>query len=260
MPSPRIAIRTSGRTSVITLSRPEKRNALDDQMVEELTRAFHAAARDAQVRAVVLRAEGPAFCAGADLEYLQRMSGFDLEQNREDSRRLAHLFRMMHELRKPVIAAVQGPALAGGCGLATVCDVVLAARGAASFGYTEVRIGFIPAIVMVFLLRRVGEGRAREMVLGGSVIDAESAHAAGLVNALVAPEELDAAALELAGRLAQDNSAVAMGLCKELLARLPGMNLQEALDFAANMNAAARMTQDCREGIAAFLRKEKPAW
>jgi len=260
MPETRIAYATADRRAVVTLARPAKRNALDDTMVAELTAAFAAAGRDQQVKTVLLRAEGPAFCAGADLDYLQRLSGYDLDQHREDSRRLAHLFRVIHELRKPVVAAVQGPALAGGCGLASVCDFVLAARETARFGYTEVRIGFIPAVVMVFLLKRVGEGRARELVLGGDVLDADAAQQAGLVSAVVPAAELAAAADALTARLAADNSLTAMGLCKEMLAKLPGMSVQDALDFAANMNAAARMTPDFRRGIDAFLRKENIRW
>ncbi|MEK6566429.1 MAG: enoyl-CoA hydratase/isomerase family protein, partial [Bacteroidota bacterium] len=151
------------RVGFITLSRPEKHNALDDSMVAELSSAFFAAQKDSEVKIIVLKSEGESFCSGADLAYIQRISKFDFNQNQQDSSNLMKLFLQIYTHRKPVIALVQGPALAGGCGLATVCDFILAAKETARFGYTEVRIGFIPAIVMVFLIRRIGEARARAM-------------------------------------------------------------------------------------------------
>ena len=172
------------RRVVITLNRPDKRNALDDILVKELTLAFVAAGKDQNVKVIVLSGAGPAFCAGADLDYLQRLSAFDQEENQTDSRQLAGLFRVIHETRKPVIAVVNGPALAGGCGLASVCDFVLASREKARFGYTEVRIGFVPAVVMIFLIRRVGEGNARELVLRGNVIDASEAFKQSVTGSL----------------------------------------------------------------------------
>lgn len=256
----RIRYETRDRRAFITLSRPEKRNALDDLMVRELSTAFAKAARAQQVKVVVLAAEGSSFCSGADLEYLNRLAKFDLEENRADSHQLATLFRTIYELRKPTIAVVNGPALAGGCGLATVCDIVVASRENARFGYTEVRIGFIPAVVMVFLMKRVGEGRARELILRGNIIDADSAMQMGLVNAAVPQESLESTVMALSDEMITLNSAYAMGLCKEMMAKLHGMNLTDSLDFAANMNAAARMSQDCKTGVNAFLKKEKPEW
>jgi len=256
----RISYASGERRATITLRRPDKRNALDDVMVQELTAAFTAAARDPGVKAVVLAGEGPAFCAGADLEYLQRIASYDLEAHRADSRRLAALFRLIYELRKPVVAAVQGPALAGGCGLASVCDFIVASREHASFGYTEVHIGFIPAVVMVFLIKRVGEGKARDLVLRGAVLDAEKAKEAGLASIVVPGKSLAGAVDSLVGELLTENSAASMGLCKEMFARLDGMNFLDAIDFAANMNAASRMTPECKQGIGAFLAKEKIRW
>lgn len=256
----RLLYETSNRKATITLNRPEKRNALDDAMVGELGTAFQQAARDQNVKVIILRGAGPAFCAGADLEYLSRIAKYDLEENRADSNKLAHLFKTIYELRKPVIAAVHGPALAGGCGLASVCDIVIATEESASFGYTEVRIGFIPAVVMIFLIKRVGEGKARELVLRGNTISANEAAAIGLVNIVVPAAVFEQTIGKLVSDLLQNNSLLAMGLCKEMLSKLHGLNLMEALDFAANMNAAARMTPDCKEGIAAFLNKEKLQW
>ncbi|MBX2992995.1 MAG: enoyl-CoA hydratase/isomerase family protein [Bacteroidetes bacterium] len=256
----RLLYEASNRKATITLNRPEKRNALDDAMVGELGAAFQQAARDQNVKVITLRGAGPAFCAGADLEYLSRIAKYDLEENRADSTKLAHLFKTIYELRKPVIAAVHGPALAGGCGLASVCDIVIASEENASFGYTEVRIGFIPAIVLVFLIKRVGEGKARELVLRGHTLSAQEAAAIGLVNITVPAISFEPTIEKLVSDLLQNNSLHAMGLCKEMLSKLHGLNLMEAIDFAANMNAAARMTPDCKEGIAAFLNKEKLQW
>ncbi|MEW6511898.1 MAG: enoyl-CoA hydratase-related protein [Bacteroidota bacterium] len=256
----RISYAAAERRAVITLQRPDKRNALDDVMVAELTGAFTAAGRDPGVKAIVLKGEGPAFCAGADLEYLQRISTFDLEEHRTDSKRLASLFRLIYEIRKPVVAVVHGPALAGGCGLAGVCDFVIASQEHARFGYPEVRIGFIPAVVMVFLVKRIGEGKARELVLRGHVVDADEALRIGLVTMAVPHAALGSSEAALLDELLAANSLTSMGLCKEMLAKLQGMNFLDALEFAANMNAAARMTADCRQGIEGFLAKKKNVW
>jgi methylglutaconyl-CoA hydratase len=248
------------RVATLTLNRPTKRNALNEPLLRDLTAGVIAASRDPAAKVVVLRAEGPAFCSGADLEELARIQQLDLEENRVDSGRLVTLLRTLQEMRKPVIAAVQGPALAGGAGLASACDFVIASRERATFGYPEVAIGFIPAIVLVFLVKRVGEGRARELVLRGHTIPAEHAAAIGLITTAVPHEEVDSAARALARELVEKNSGNAMGLCKDILAKQQGMNMTEALDFAANMNAAARMTADCKNGIAGFLEKRPPTW
>lgn len=251
---------TSNRKATITLNRPDKRNALDDVMVGELTTAFTQAGRDQTAKVIILQASGASFCAGADLEYLSRVATFDLDENRNDSSKLAALFRTIYELRKPVIAVVNGAALAGGCGLASVCDFIFASEENASFGYTEVRIGFIPAVVMIFLIKRVGEGRARELILRGNIITAQEAQRLGLVNKAVPAAELQNEVDALSNELISQNSLHAMGLCKEMLSKLHGLNFMDSLDFAANMNAAARMTPDCKAGIAAFLNKEKIQW
>lgn len=256
----RIKVSVDQRISTITLSRPEKHNALDDLMVEELSTAFSSAQKNPDVRVVILRGEGESFCSGADLAYLQQISGFDFHQNQEDSGRLMKLFLQIYTLRKPVIALVHGNALAGGCGLATVCDIVIASRETARLGYTEVRIGFIPAIVMVFLVRRVGEAHARELTLRGSILNAEEAQAIGLVNRVVPETELETFGRTLALEMAKTCSPSSMGLIKELLARLHGMSTSDALDYAANLNALTRMTEDCKKGIEAFLKKEPLKW
>jgi methylglutaconyl-CoA hydratase len=256
----RIRYTVERRIARITLCRPELGNAFDDVLTEELTAACQSAARDQSVKVICLAAEGPAFCAGADPEYLERLSSGSTEENREDSHRLARLFRQIYEVRKPTVAVVQGPALAEGCGLASVCDFVIAGRGQARFGYPEVRTGFIPAIVLVFLMARVGEAFARELVLRGETISSEDARTLGLVNKVVPDDSLSESADTLAEELVVRNSSMAMGLCKDMFGRLRGMNLADALDYAANMNAAGRMTSECKQGIAAFLKKERMPW
>jgi methylglutaconyl-CoA hydratase len=256
----RIKYSVEQRICTITLSRPEKHNALDDLMIAELTAAFQQAQKDAEVKVILLKGEGESFCAGADLAYLQRISKFDFQQNQEDSKNLMKLFLQIYTHRKPVIAVVRGNALAGGCGLATVCDIILASKETARFGYTEVKIGFIPALVMVFLTRRVGEGVARELTLSGTIIGAEEACAKGLVNRVVPETELDIVAAKLAQNLIKSSSGSSMGLIKELLARIHGMSTADALEYAANLNALTRMTEDCKRGIEAFLKKEPIKW
>ena len=210
----RILYTTADRTARIALNRPEKRNALDDVMIRELTTAIISAGKDQGVKVVVLSGNGPAFCAGADLAYLRRVAEFDLEQNRMESERLANLFRVIYELRKPIVAVVNGPALAGGCGLASACDFVIASAEHASFGYPEVRIGVIPAVVMLFLVKRVGEGRARELVLRGNVISAKAAHEIGLASMVLPQAKVSEACDRLLEDLIVRNSLTAMGLCK----------------------------------------------
>lgn len=256
----RIKYQVDRRIATVMLSRPEKHNALDDQMVNELSAALYAAQKDSQVKVIVLMGEGESFCSGADLSYLQRISKYDFQQNHEDSLSLMKLFLQIYTHRKPVIALVHGNALAGGCGLATVCDFILASRETAKFGYTEVKIGFIPAIVMVFLIRRVGEAKARELTLRGSVIGAEEALSIGLINDVVPETELEKKGMRLAESLAEHSSGSSMGLIKELMARIHGMSTNDALDYAANLNALTRMTEDCKKGIEAFLKKEAIKW
>ncbi len=256
----RIKYSVDQRICTLTLSRPEKHNALDDIMVSELSTALLTAQKENAVKVILLKGEGDSFCAGADLAYLQRISKFDFEQNREDSNNLMKLFLQISTHRKPIIAVVRGNALAGGCGLATVCDMAIASRETARFGYPEVKLGFIPAIVMSFLIRKVGEGKARELALRGTTIDAEEAHRIGLVNIVVPETELDHAATSLALELARNCSGSSLGLIKELLSRIDGMSTQDALTYAANLNALTRMTDDCKRGIEAFLNKEPIKW
>ncbi|MFD2245677.1 enoyl-CoA hydratase/isomerase family protein [Pontibacter ruber] len=247
------------RVGYITLARAEKRNALNYEVVSELKRAFAAAEDDDTCKVIVLRAEGKVFCAGADLEYLQRLQQYDYHENLADSTHLMELFRMIYTLKKVVIAQVHGHAIAGGCGLAAICDFVFTVPEA-KFGYTEVKIGFIPAIVKVFLLRKIGESRAKQLLLTGDLISAEEAQAYGLVNYVVPAAELEDKIYAFAQKLCQENSRQSMEVTKEMIARVQEMSLEEGLKYAAEMNAVARGSEDCQKGIAAFLNKESLTW
>ena len=247
------------RIAFITLNRPEKRNALNHELVSELKKAFDRAAADATAKVIILKAKGEAFCAGADLEYLQQLQKFSFEENLQDSNHLKELFLKIYTHPKIVIAQVQGHALAGGCGLATVCDFVTSVP-AAKFGYTEVKIGFIPAIVTVFLLRKLGEAKAKEMLLSGELFSAEQVLQMGLINYVVETDRLEQHVLNLAKKLSDGNSAESMKLTKQMIANIPSRSIEDALNFAAEMNAHARGSEDCKRGIAAFLNKEKLTW
>jgi methylglutaconyl-CoA hydratase len=247
------------RIGYITLNRPEKRNALSFEVVQHLKDAFTEAAADDAVKVVVLKASGDAFCAGADLEYLQGLQKNSYGENLADSNHLKELFLQIYTLNKVVVAQIQGHALAGGCGLASVCDFSVSVPEA-KFGYTEVKIGFIPALVMVFLIRKIGEGRSKQLLLSGELIKAEEALTIGLINKVVSREQLEEEVYQLAQSLIQNNSGYAMMVTKKMIGEVQSMSLQEALTFAAESNAKARESADCRKGIASFLNKEKITW
>jgi methylglutaconyl-CoA hydratase len=247
----------SGITA-ITLNRPEKRNALNAAMVEELTRALEAAAGDAACGVVLLTGAGEVFCAGMDLAYLEGLNEKSPEEHRADTEQIARLLRTLYDLPKPTIAAVNGAAVAGGMGLATVCDFTLAVAEA-KFGYTEVRIGFIPAIVSAFLREQIGDKRARDLLLTGRLIGADEAERLGLVTRVVAAGDLMREARGLAGKLL-GNSPQAMQATKRLLSEHARACLDGEIEAAIAANVAARATDDFREGVRAFLEKRKPLW
>ncbi|WP_089319078.1 enoyl-CoA hydratase/isomerase family protein [Pontibacter ummariensis] len=247
------------RVGYITLSRPEKRNALNLKMVTELKRTFALAEEDDSCKVVVLRSEGPVFCAGVDLAYMQRLQENSYQENLLDSTHLMELFRMIYTLKKVVIAQVQGPAVAGGCGLAAVCDFSFAVPGA-MFGYPEVKVGFIPAIVTVFLLRKLGEARGRQLLLTGDLIPAAEAERYGLINYMVPDKDLEERVYSFAQKLCTENSRQSMEATKEMIARVQGMGLEDGLQYAAEMNAVARSSEDCQRGIVSFLNKEPITW
>ncbi len=247
------------RVAWITIDRPDKRNALNFTMVSELLEAFKTAELDAEVKVCVLRANGKAFCAGADLDYLKRLQAYDFDQNLQDSSHLKSLFEWIYKMGKPVIAMIQGHAIAGGAGLATVCDFAFSVPEA-QFGYTEVRIGFIPAIVMVFLIRKIGETRAKELLLSGDIVDAATAEKYNMINKVVPAAEIEAHVTTFAARLCSQNSGQSMAITKKMIGDVQHFPISEALTFAARMNARARGSEDCKRGIGAFLNKEDITW
>lgn len=247
------------RIGYITLNRPEKRNALSHELVAGLKQAFNKAENDPDVKVVVLQANGEAFCAGADLAYLQQLQKFSFEENLADSNHLKELFLRIYQLKKVVIAKVQGHALAGGCGLATVCDFVFAVPEA-KFGYTEVKIGFVPAIVLVFLIRKIGEKSAKHLLLSGELFQGNDVVSFGLVNQLTTKDKLDETISAFAQKLIKNNSTQSMALTKQMIDQVQSMPLSDALNFAAQMNAEARASDDCKKGIDAFLNKQDLNW
>ncbi len=249
----------NGVTGFVKLNRPDKRNALNHEMVSELREAFALLGQDQSVKVIVLKASGRSFCAGADLSYLRALQDFTLEENLADSGFLRDLFLQIYTLDKIVIAEVQGHALAGGCGLASVCDFIFTVPEA-KFGYTEVKIGFIPALAMVFLLRKMGEGPVREMLITGDLITAEQALKLGMVNRVVPPETLASSVDTFAASLIKSNSFQAMIATKQMIAKVQSLPIEEALNFAVERNALARRTPDCKKGINAFLNKTEITW
>jgi methylglutaconyl-CoA hydratase len=252
-----VRVEDDGGVRTITLNRPEKRNALTPELQDELTAALEGA-EDSGARVVVLAGEGEAFCAGLDLGALREMAGLSVEQHRIEAARLAKMFRAVWECDLPTIAVVQGAAIAGGTGLATMCDFTIAAPEA-RFGYTEVRIGFVPALVSAYLSLQVGAKVARELLLSARIFDAEDAKRLGLVTEVVPQEGLRARAAELAGELMR-NSPEGMRATKRLLRTQQRQWMEAALELAMEANAEGRQTADFREGVASFLEKRKPVW
>jgi methylglutaconyl-CoA hydratase len=242
----------------IRINRPDKRNALSPSLIRDLGAALDAAQADAAIRTIIITGNGKAFSSGLDLEILREISDRSHDENLADSKTLAALFLRIHRFPKPVIAAVNGPAIAGGCGLATVCDFTIASTEA-KFGYTEVRIGFVAAIVAVFLMRIVGEKITRDLLLTARIFDAEEALKLGLVSEVVSPDQLDARAAEIADALAA-NSPSSLLATKQLLSRIPTTDIESDLNAACELNAQVRATPDCKEGVTSFLEKRKPTW
>jgi methylglutaconyl-CoA hydratase len=252
-----LLIADDGLIRTITLNRPEKRNAMTPAMQTELIEAMGEAATG-DCRVLVFAGMGEAFCAGLDLSVLQTMMDKPAPEHRADAERIATLLRTLHELPLPTIAAVHGPAIAGGTGLATICDFTLATP-AAKFGYTEARIGFVPALVSAFLALQIGDKRSRDLLLTARLFGAEEALRLGLVNEIVAPGELIQRVHALAESLLA-NSPQSLAGTKHLLALQNKPWLDAAIHAAMEANAESRGTDDFREGVTAFLEKRKPVW
>lgn len=237
----------------IILNRPDKRNALDDGLISEFRDALGSAARDDSVRVVLVTGAGKDFCSGADLASLQSISEAGVEESMASARVMSELFIEMRRHPRPIIAAVRGRALAGGCGLATACDLILAAESA-QLGYPEVNIGFIPAMVMAILRRSVSEKRAFELIIRGEIISANVALEIGMINRVFADGQFEAAVDDYAAQIAA-KSASAVSLAKNLLYHMDGMTFETAIEAGVQLNAISRMTEDCKRGVERFLKK-----
>ncbi|WP_114749550.1 enoyl-CoA hydratase/isomerase family protein [Pleomorphovibrio marinus] len=254
-----IVTEIDNRVGHLVLNRPDKRNALNPEMIERMKHALKGFVDNENVRVILIRSEGKVFCSGADLMHLQKLKDYSYEENLEDSLALKALFDTIHRSSKVIVAAVQGHALAGGCGLVNVCDFAFSVPEA-KFGFTEVSIGFVPAIVAPYVNEKIGHGKARQLLLSGRIIEAKEALEIGMLSGIVQANSLQEHAQSFCVQLAKTNSPQALAQTKELLADLVGLGLYESLEKAAQVNARARNTVDCQQGIAAFLKKEKKEW
>jgi len=254
---PTLLLDMAGEIGHITLNRPDKRNAISAAMIADLHTALDEI-ENSHARVVILTGAGKAFCSGMDLEMLAAIAQQSAAENQEDSRRLAKLFRRIWSFPRPLIAAVNGAALAGGCGIATLCDFTLAVPEA-KFGYTEVKIGFLPALVSVFLIRQIGEKRTRDLLLTGRIIEAAEAKELGLVNEIVPAEKLLERSRELAQLLIAASPA-SLSRAKRLMTSAAAAGVDADLERAILENARIRCTPDFKEGLASFLEKRKPVW
>lgn len=248
-----LKIETNNFLRILKLNRPEKRNALNVDLINALKSALNDADVDKNLRAIIISGEGKDFCSGADLSALQKISESDVLENLEDAESLMELFVLMRKVQIPVIAAVQGRALAGGCGLATACDIVLASKSA-QFGYPEVKIGFVPAMVMAILRRNLSEKIAFEIITQGFNFSSDEAYDFGLINRVFEDETFENDVQEYVS-VYEKVSRSAVILSKKLLYQMDGMNFDTAIEVGAEVNTIARLTEDCRNGIARFLNK-----
>jgi methylglutaconyl-CoA hydratase len=254
-----LQVSVQDRICRIVLNRPEKRNALNPQLVSELIDAFQQAGKSTDVKIIVLKAAGESFSAGADLAYLQQLQSNSYQENLKDSIHLEKLFSTMFHLEKPLIAQVEGNAIAGGCGLVSACDIVFSIPEAL-FGYTEVKIGFVPALVSAFLIRKIGDGRTRELLLSGELVSAQLAYQYGLINFIEQKATIENAVNTFAERMVVDTSEQSLKTTKALLAHIHCLPMDDSLSYASKVNAEARLSADCKKGIAAFLNKKHPKW
>ena len=259
MKEPLVIYSVSDRIATITLNRPEKRNALNPEMVRLLTEKMQEAAADQEVKIIILKAMGNTFSAGADLAYLQQLQHYTYEENLADSQNLCNLFSTIYFLPKVVIAQVEGHAIAGGCGLATVCDLIFSVPEA-NFGYTEVKLGFVPAIVSCFLMRKTSETLAKQLLLTGELFSAKQAYDYGLINFVTNKDNIDQKVQDFALNLCFTTSANSLRVTKQLMDQTTNPDLVKSLELAVKINASVRDSQDFKKGIASFLNKEKINW
>ncbi len=253
-----VLLEIQNQIAVLTLNRPEVRNALSPALLEALQTHLAALETNPHIRAVVLTGANNTFSSGADLENLKNLLSASAEMQKQDSSLIAQTLKRIYQFPKPIIAALEGAAVAGGAGLATACDLIVAAE-TTKIGYTEVKLGFVAAIVSVFLIRAIGEKHARELLLTGKLISALEAQRMGLVNEIVPSGTALTRAVEIARQIAQ-NSQTALSTTKELLGSLYSFGLEDGLQHAATVNAWIRGTDDLCEGVTAFLEKRSPKW
>jgi methylglutaconyl-CoA hydratase len=242
----------------ITLNRPEVRNAFNDTMIAELTDAFEQIRRLKGIRVVVLEGAGKAFCAGADIHWMQKMIGFTFEDNLRDAIKLANLLEAMYNCTRPVVAKVQGAAIGGGTGLVAVADIAIASIDT-TFSFSEVKIGLVPACISPYVIRKVGEAHSGEFFITGERLSAQRMYEAGLVNRVVPPKDLDGEIKKVVGTLLRSGPK-AVQMCKELVRRVPGMPMAEMKSYTARAIAELRVSDEGQEGMQAFFQKRKPRW
>lgn len=247
------------RIGYVILNRPDKRNALNAEFVSELKQSIQTFEDNAGVRAIIIKSSGKVFCAGADLAYLQQLQSNTYEENLQDSENLAHLFKQIYICSKPIISMVNGPALAGGCGLATVCDICFATPSS-TFGYTESRIGFIPAIVFVFLRKKIAETHVKKLLFTGEIISASHALSLGLISEITEASDFEKYVHQWTVNLIENSSGNSLSSLKQMYNSIDGLTLEESLKYACEMNAKTRESSDCKSGIAAFLNKQIIKW
>ena len=237
---------------IIKLNRPDKRNALHPDLIKEMKEKLNEIRDDKNVKVLIITGEGKAFCAGADLSYLNGLRNFSSIENEKDSEDLAEMFLMIYKFPKPTIAAVNGAAIAGGCGLASVCDLIVADEDHSKFGYSEVKIGFMPAIVSIFIIKRIGEGIARQLLLTGEVINGKRAYEVGFVNYLY--NNALEGAMEVASNMLK-NSSFSMKETKSMIDSVSGLSVEDAVYYCVRLNAISRSSEDFKNGLESFLKK-----
>ena len=238
---------------LIMLNRPEKRNALHPEMVEEIKNKLGSIKNNNKIKVLILSGEGSSFCAGADLAYLNELKDFSVTENERDSDELAQLFSDIYNFPKPVIAAVNGPAIAGGCGLASVCDFIIADSEKAKFGYSEAKIGFVPAIVSIFLVKKIGEGKAKQLLLSAEIINAQKAFEIGFADLL--SDNVLKDSFVLAEKLTR-NSLTSLSMIKKMVSSISNLTVEEAVKYSIELNTISRSSEDFKEGLSNFLNKK----
>ena len=250
-----ILIEDKGETKKVILNRPEKRNSLDEEMISGLTEVFNNLSSDKKTKSIILTGAGGNFCSGLYLDYLQKISEYDIIQNKNDSQKFKNLLLTIYNCKKPVIAMIDGYALAGGCGIASSCDFIVTSD-TAQFGYTEVKIGFIPAIVMIFLLKRVSETHAKDLLITSKFISGTEAHRIGFANYVTTQTELENFTMNLCNDL-NKLPVSSIALTKEMFKNISSMSFEASLEYAVDLNAITRMTEECKHGVMNFLSKSK---